>query len=255
VWDSPRIANAAAGALAALAFVLLAYAGGRVLLGSPAFLLKTIVVEGTLERVERREIVDALQGRLRGTFFTVDLESVRSLFEGIPWVRRAELRRRWPDSLEVRLEEQVAMARWGQGGGKAQLINSQGELFRGQSDEPLPVLAGPAGTESEVARRFLEFRALLAPFGLEPRQLLLSWRLAWQLKLSNGLTLQPGRASDRDRVEDRLARFVSVFPRTLADSRQRIDYVDLRYPNGFAVRVNERVTETPRPEPRAHRRA
>jgi len=243
VWDNPRLTNVAAGVLCALALGLLAYASGRVLLESPAFLLKTIVIEGSLERVERREIVDALQGRLRGTFFTVDLEAVRSLFEGIPWVRRAELRRRWPDCLEVRIEEQVALARWGQG--RKTLVNMQGALFHGQSGDSLPVLAGPTGTEGEVARRYLAFRDLLAPLGLEPRQVLLSSRMAWQLKLSNGLTVQLGRDSDRDRVEERLARFASAFPQTLAQSRQRLDYVDLRYPNGFAFRV----TETPRSEP------
>lgn len=244
MWDNPRLTNAAASVLCALALGLLTYAGGRVLLESPAFLLKTIVVEGGLERVERREIVDALQGRLTGTFFTVDLETVRSLFEGIPWVRRAELRRQWPDCIEVRIEEQVALARWGQGK-KTQLVNTQGELFRGQSDALLPVLAGPTGTEGDVARRYLAFRDLLAPLGLEPRQVLLSSRMAWQLKLSSGLTVQLGRDSDRDRVEERLARFVSAFPQTLAKSRQRLDYVDLRYPNGFALRI----TETPRSEP------
>jgi cell division protein FtsQ len=248
VWDSPRVVNVAAGALAALALALLAYAGGRVLLESPAFLLKTIVVEGGLERVERREIVEALQGHLRGTFFTVDLEGVRALFESIPWVRRAELRRKWPDCLEVRIEEQVALARWGQGK-KTQLVNAQGELFRGQSDESLPLLAGPAGTEGEVARRYVAFRDLLAPLGLEPRQVLLSSRMAWQLKLSNGLTAQLGRDSDKDRVEDRLARFVAAFPQILATPRQRFDYVDLRYPNGFALRVTERVMEMPKSEP------
>lgn len=248
MWDSPRLANAAAGALAALAFALLAFAGGRVLIESPAFVLRTIVIEGDLERVQRREIIDALQGRLRGTFFTVDLEAVRSLFEGIPWVRRAELRRKWPDCLEVRIEEQVALARWGQGK-KAQLVNAQGELFRGESDSPLPALAGPAGTEGDVARRFLAFRALLAPLGLEPQQVLLSSRMAWQLKLSNGLTIQLGRDSDRDQVEERLARFVSVFPQTPAMSRQRFDYVDLRYPNGFALRATEAPrTASPKPQ-------
>ena len=250
MWDNARLANTAALALAALALGLVAYAGGRVLLDSPAFLLKTIVVEGTLARVQSREIVDALQGRLRGTFFTVDLEAARSLFEGIPWVRRAELRRKWPDSLEVHIEEQVALARWGQQRKETQLVNAQGELFRGQTDTVLPVLAGPAGSEAEVARRYVAFRDLLAPLGLEPRQVLLSSRLAWQLKLSNGLTVQLGRDSDRDRVEERLARFVSAFPQTLARSRQRFDYVDLRYPNGFAVRA----TESPASEPQGHRR-
>jgi len=247
VWDNPRLANAAASALAALALGLLAYAGGRVLLDSPAFLLKTIVVSGDLDRVERRDIVSALQGRVKGTFFTVDLESVRAVFESIPWVRRAELRRKWPDSLEVRIEEHVALARWSQGR-EPQLVNALGEIFRGQSDALLPVLAGPAGTEGEVVRRYLAFRDLLAPLGLDPRQVLLSSRLAWQLKLSNGATVLLGRDSDKDRVEERLARFASAFPQTLAKSRQRLDYVDLRYPNGFALRVTERVTVTPRSE-------
>ena len=245
MWDSPRAANAAAGALAALALVLLVYAGGRVLVESPVFLLKTIVVGGDLQRVERLDIVKALQGRVTGTFFTVDLESVRSLFEGIPWVRRAELRRRWPDCLEVRIEEQVPVARWGQQKKGSQLVNAQGQLFLGQSEEALPFLAGPPGSEAEVVRRYLAFRDALAPVGLAPTQVLLSSRLAWQMKLSNGITMQLGRDTERDRVEDRVARFVSVYPQTLARSRQRVDYVDLRYPNGFAVRANERVSERP----------
>jgi len=251
VWDNPRLTNVAASVLAALALGLLGYAGGRVLLDSPAFLLKTIVVEGSLERVQSHEIVNALQGHLSGTFFTVDLEAVRALFESIPWVRRAELRRRWPDCLEVRIEEQVALARWGQSR-ETQLVNAQGELFRGKTDASLPVLAGPAGTAGEVARRYVAFRDLLAPLGLEPRQLLLSSRLAWQLKLSNGLTIQLGRDSDKDRVEERLARFASAFPQTLAKSRQRLEYVDLRYPNGFALRVGEIPGAEP-PKP-AHKR-
>ena len=244
MWDNPRIANAAASALAALAFVIVASAGARVLFESPAFLLKTIVVDGQLEHVERRDIVNALQGRVKGTFFTVDLEAVRTLFESIPWVRRAELRRSWPDGLEVSLEEQAVLARWGQGR-ETQLVNTHGELFRGKSDASLPVLVGPAGSESEVTHRYLVFRDLLAPLGLEPRQVLLSSRRAWQIKLSNGLTVQLGRDLDKEPVEGRLARFVSVFPQTLGKSRQRLDYVDLRYPNGFALHV----TETPKPEP------
>lgn len=251
MWDSPRAANTAAGVLAALALALLAYAGGRVLIESPVFLLKTIVVDGDLDRVERRDIVSALQGRVRGTFFTVDLESVRSVFEGIPWVRRAELRRKWPDCLEVRIEEQVAIARWGQQKRDPQLINAQGELFRGRSDEALPLLAGPSGSEAEVARRYIAFRDALAPLGLAPTQVMLSSRLAWQVKLSSGVTLQLGRDTERDRVEDRVARFVSVYPQTLGRSRQRVDYVDLRYPSGFAVHSNQRATETPAGEKRA----
>jgi len=249
VWDNPRLANAAANALYALALALITYAGALVLAESPVFSLKTIVVGGELRHVARDEIVGALQGRVKGTFFTVDLEAVRTLFEGIPWVRRAELRRGWPDRLEVRIEEHVALARWGQRR-EQRLVNTHGELFRGESDAALPVFSGPAGSEGEVTQRYLAFRGLLAPLALEPQQVLLSSRLSWQVKLSNGLTLQLGHDSDRDRVEGRLSRLVSVYPQTLGDSRHRLDYVDLRYPNGFALRVHEIAG----PEPRARKR-
>jgi cell division protein FtsQ len=249
VWDNPRLANAAANALYALALALILYIGARVLFESPAFSLRTIVVGGELRHVARGEIVSALEDRVKGSFFSVDLEAVRALFEGIPWVRRAELRRGWPDRLEVRIEEHLELARWGHRRGP-QLVNTHGELFRGQSDATLPVFSGPAGSEGEVTHRFLAFRDLLTPLALEPRQVLLSPRLAWQLRLSNGLTVQLGRDSDKDRVDERLAWFVSVYPQTLGKSRHGLDYVDLRYPNGFALRV----PEIPGPEPRARKR-
>src|ERR1700704_2449247 len=249
VWDNPRLANAAANALYGLALALILYIGARVLFESPAFSLRTIVVGGELRHVARGEIVSALQGRVKGRFFSVDLEAVRALFDGIPWVRRAELRRGWPDRLEARIEEHVELARWGQRRGP-QLVNTHGELFRGASDAPLPVFSGPAGSEGEVTQRYLAFRSLLAPLALEPRQVLLSSRLSWQVKVSNGLTVQLGHDSDKDRVEGRLARLVSLYPQTPGESRHRLDYVDLRYPHGFALRV----PEVAGPEPRARKR-
>ena len=246
MWSSPRLANVTANLLYAAALALLAYAGSRVLVQSPAFSLRTVVIGGELRHVTRGEIVAALQGRVMGTIFTVDLEAVRALFESVPWVRRAEIRRGWPDRLEVRVEEHVALARWGEGSGR--LVNTHGELFSGRVDAPLPVFSGPAGSESEVARRYAAFRELLAPLALEPRQVVLNSRFAWQLRLSNGLTVQLGRDSDRDRVEDRLAKFVSVYPQTLGKSESRLDYVDLRYPNGFSLRVPEvQKSETQKP--------
>lgn len=236
MWDSPRLLNATANALIAVALALLAYAGLRVLFESPAFPLRTVRVDGDLRHVAHADVVRALQGKVAGTFFTVDLEAISALFEGIPWVRRAEVRRQWPDRLEVRIEEHVALARWGQGR-DSRLVNTYGELFSGRTDAVLPLFSGPEGTEGEVTRRYASFRGLLAPLALEPRQVALSPRLAWQLKLSNDLTMQLGRESERDSLEDRLAKFVAAYPQTLGKMRHGPEYVDLRYPNGFALRI------------------
>jgi len=247
MWDEPRTLNAVANALFVLAFALLAYAAGAVFAHSQAFLLRVIRVEGDLAHVSRGQIVDALQGRVRGTFFTVDLEAMRSMFEGIPWVRRAEVRRHWPDRLDVRLEEHVALARWGQES-DGRLVDTFGDVFSGNSDAELPVLAGPVGSEHEIARRYAQFRTLLAPLALEPRAVTLSQRRSWQLRLSNGLAVQLGRDSEKDPAQERFARFVDLYPQTLGRLGRQFEYVDLRYRSGFALRVPELPrTETVRP--------
>jgi len=235
VWNNPRLANATATLLYTVALGLVGYAAARFVAESPSFPLKTIVVEGELRHVARSDIVSALQGRVTGTFFNVDLESIRARFESVPWIRRADVRRGWPDRLEVRIEEHVALARWQ--GREPRLVNTHGELFSGRVQGALPVFSGPAGSEADIARLYASFRQLLAPLELEPKRVLLSSRLAWQLTLSNGLTVQLGRDTDRDRVDDRFARFVAVYPRALRKLQRPPDYVDLRYPNGFALRI------------------
>lgn len=253
VWNDPRILNSGANALFLAALLLALYLGGRALVQSPAFPLRVIQVQGDLRHVERMQIVDALQGRVAGTFFTVEIEAIRAMFEAIPWVRRAEVRRVWPDRLEVRLEEHVPLAHWGQADG-ARMVSVHGELFSGLSETELPLLAGPRGSEREVVRRYALFREVLAPLALEPRQVQLSARHAWQLRLSNGLTVQLGRDSDKDPLRDRLARFVEVYPRTLARLARHLEYVDLRYPNGFALRVPEIARSEPQ-KPTRRRKA
>jgi cell division protein FtsQ len=228
--------NIAAAALGGLALVGASFIVGLAAMRSPAFSLRSIRVLGAPRHVTSRDVVKVLQGRLSGTFFTVDLDAVRVLFETIPWVRRAEVRRLWPDELEVRIEEHVPMARWGQES-EGQLVNTYGELFPGRTSEALPAFAGPAASAGEVARRYAEFRTLLAPLGVEPKSVTLSPRYAWQLRLSDGLVIQLGREREKDGVADRLARFVQAYPRALGTFASRVEYVDLRYPNGFAVRM------------------
>lgn len=236
MWDNPKALTAVANALFVLALLVVVGAAAKQFIESSAYPLRTIRIEGELAHVTRAQVVDALQGRLAGTFFSMDIDAVRGLFESIPWVRRAEVRRVWPDRLAVRLEEHVVLARWGQPE-DGRLVNTHGEAFDGKSGAHLPLFAGPSGTEAEVTRRYGLFREQLMPLHLEPRMVMLSPRYSWQLRLSSGLALQLGRDSDKDRVADRLTRFVSVYPVTLGQLVRKLDYVDLRYPNGFALRV------------------
>lgn len=234
MWDNPRLLNAAAGFLTALALVVFGFAALQLLLRSPLFPLREVAVSGVLAHTTRVEIERAAAGRVSGNFFAVDLGEVRGALERLPWVRRVQVRRLWPDRLEVTLEEHVALARWGEAG----LVNLQGERFAGGSiDAALPLFAGPQGSEGEVTQRYRRFADILAPLGAGLVRLSLSPRHAWQLRLADGLAIELGRDVPSEPVERRLQRFVAVHAQTLARMQRRHEYVDLRYPNGFALRV------------------
>src|SRR6185436_15319472 len=103
MWDNPRLLNLAARALTAVAALVFAYAGLQLLLRSPLFPLKEVVIQGELNNALRGDLESALQ-EVGGNFFAVRLDEVRARLERVPWVRRVELRRIWPDRLEARLE-------------------------------------------------------------------------------------------------------------------------------------------------------
>jgi cell division protein FtsQ len=245
MWDRPDLLNRAANALFAAAGLMIAYAVLWIVIHLPVFALRHVDMLGDTQHVTRAQVEDIVKLGLTGTFFTVDLPRLRGAFEKLPWVREVKLRRHWPDRLEVRITEQVALARWG----STALVNTHGEIFQAAYDGNLPVFVGPSGTSKEIAIQYEFFRRTLAQMHAKPVLVQLSARRAWQVKLDNGLTLQLGR----DDVETRLLRFIAVRERTIGALARRIEYVDLRYPNGFAVRISE-LKGAPLPEGTANKK-
>jgi cell division protein FtsQ len=246
MWDNPRLLNLAANTLLGVVALILAYSALQLLLRSPLFPLRDVVLLAEPQNASRVEIANALEG-VGGNFFAADLADVRARLEQVGWVRRVEARRVWPDRIEVRLEEHAALARWAGGG----LVNRHGEPFsaplEAEEQARLPLLAGPAGTEGELARRYRVFSGLLAPLGMAPGQgalasVVLTPRHAWRLHLAGGLELELGR-DGAEPVEARLARFVAAYPDSIGrlaragPGAEPPRHVDLRYPNGFALRV------------------
>jgi cell division protein FtsQ len=228
MWDNPRLLNAAAGFLVGITALAGTLAGAHWLLRSSLFPLRVVEVRTPLQNASREELHAALARHAAGNFFAMHIDEVRAAAERVPWVRRASVRRVWPDRLEVAIEEHVAFARWGAEG----LVNVQGERFAAQSDDPLPLFIGPPGSEGEIARRYGQFAKRVAPLGSPLERVVLSARHGWHLRLANGLQITLGR--DVDAADERLARFAEAYAR---EGSGRAEVVDLRYPNGFAVRA------------------
>ena len=231
MWDKPALMNGVAGALYAVAALLALAIAWKVAARQPLFELREVTVGGALAHVTRGEIEGLVQRELRGNFLTLDLAAVSASFQKLPWVRNASVRRQWPARLEVALEEHVPLARWG----SRALVNTQGEVFRATYDGQLPVFVGPEGAAREMAIQYRYFRKSLETIGQSPVRVEVSPRRAWKLKLASGMTLVLGR----EQLEARVARFVATYDRTLVPLGPQVNYVDLRYANGFAVRFPE----------------
>lgn len=239
MWDKPALMNSVANALFAAAALLVLAAVFVQVARLPAFSLREVRVGGELKHVVRDQIEDVVRRELKGNFFTIDLPATRTAFERLPWVRNVNVRRQWPARLDITLEEHVPFARWG----ATALVNAHGEVFTAAYDGELPLFIGPDGAAREIAIQYGHFQRSLGAIGEAPVEIQVTARRAWQVKLGSGMTLALGREA----IEARLARFVAAHERTLGRLGRRIDYVDLRYANGFAVRVPELRHEKPQP--------
>lgn len=192
--------------------------------------LSTVTVDAPFERVSALEVEARMKGHLPGGFLSVDLGAICDDLEALPWVDRARIRRTWPHSLQVTLTEQVGAARWGEAG----LLNTRGELFVEAARHvppELPRLAGPDGTEWQVSQRYLDYRQQLLRVGYDLSEVVLDERGAWRVRLSNGIEVRLGRSNP----DARMARFVRDFTPLVEGRSDRVQYVDMRYSNGFAV--------------------
>ncbi len=280
MWDSPRILNFAALAVAMVAVAAFAVGAAAWASRRPMFALKSIRVEPDVlvgaaavqpfrhvnVATIRQEAIPRILNTTRNNFFTVDLEVVRRAVESVAWVRRAQVRREWPNRLVVKVEEHQVLGTWDDG----RLVNTFGELFvanpaeaEEDSETPLPELSGPVGSERDVASRYVDLKSWLARLSLVPDQVALSPRYAWSVHIDNGsdsvnsdgLTVEIGRERDANTLPERVLRMINAWPQLIAHW-PRPTLIDLRYPNGFALRAEglrlaEEGAKPPRAAPKA----
>jgi cell division protein FtsQ len=230
-------------------FVLIVCIGVLVWLSQrPVFALRQVVIEPvageTLKHINKPVVKQQVLETVQGNFFSVRLEEVKRGFESMPWVRHANVRRVWPNGLIVSIEEQKPFGIWG-GIDSHTLMNTHGELFAGRVSDVsdgivLIDVSGPEDSSKEVMRLYEKANAWFKPWNTEVKTLTLSDRYAWHVKLSNGMKVEFGRDeenSDKTLTEDRVARLFKYWPQIQEKWANRVDAIDLRYANGFAVHL------------------
>jgi cell division protein FtsQ len=201
------------------------------LLHPQALRVRNVRFEGEFRRVTHAELAHAVRDVVNVNFLLLDLEAVKRRVEQLPWVHRADVRRWWPRDVYVQFEEQMIVARWGDGG----WVNHAGEAVKLPNAEfppDMPRLDGPDGTTPQVLDQYQQLSPLLGAHGLVLNSVTLTPRRTWELDLTNGIKLVLDSRDIRRKVEQ----FASVYSQLLASQAANIRQVDLRYANGFAVR-------------------
>lgn len=215
-------------ALALLALPVVAVVEGW--MGGQHWPLRTLRVQGELARVDRAQLQAAVLPHAQRGFFAVDLRAIQRAVDRLPWVERAEVRKHWPDVLEVRIVEHRPFARWGE----QQLLSEHGRLFpvgKMQAPAGLPLLDGPEGRVPEVVALYNQAHAQLANAG-GVLGVALDRRGSWSISLRDGTRVVLGRSDPAAR----LARFAPMLPQLAAQNpNRRLVRADLRYTNGFAL--------------------
>ena len=235
-----RLMNAIAVGVFTLALVALVAAGFAWVARRPQFQFSDVRLEGDLQRNSVTTVRANAMPHLAGNFFTMDLGRARAAFEQVPWVRRAVVRRVWPDKLVVALEEHQPVALWEGDENSDKMVNSHGEVFEANvgdvEDDSLPQFAGPEGTSAQVLEMYRRLQPMFATMDAEVTALRLSGRGSWKVDLDNGAAVELGRGTQEE-VTERTTRFIRTVPQVLRKFHAPLENADLRHAEGYAVKL------------------
>jgi len=85
----------------------------------------------------------------------------------------------------------------------------------------------------EITNKYYEINEILSKELMQIGTITLSNRLSWEIITNNGLKIILGR----DKIIVKLESFINQYQEVLYKMKNRIEYVDLRYKDGFSVRV------------------
>lgn len=246
-----KLMNLTASVLFVLCAVLVLAAGAWWALRHPAFAIGRIVVQGEMAHNTALTLRANVAPQLSGNFFTLNLQAARDAFEQVPWIRSAQVRREFPRTLRVVLQEHHAVAYWGAETETA-MVNREGEVFEANGadadQEGLPRLSGPdLGSAASVLQMHQQLHPMFEGLGMSLDALDLARSGSWRATLDSGAVVELGAGAGQE-VAQRTQRFLRTLTQVAGQYQRRADALesaDLRHNGGYAVRLRGVTTVAP----------
>ena len=228
------------GAVGAVIFLLIAAVIYCMLLAA-AWLYKhpvqDVAIKGSLVNVDKGRMQLIVQKNLyQQSWLSLPVKNLRAQLLAMPWVAGVSIQRSWPWRLQITINEQVAVARWGQ----TDYLTSSGEVIvptQTSSVAGLVQLYGPQNAEHKVFAGYKDLLPQLSAAGIKLSSVRLSLSGQWSAQTVSGLNILLGR----NNLHARLSRVIAALPDLEAQYGMRMSYIDARYPNGVAVKARKKI--------------
>lgn len=193
------------------------------------FPIKSVKIYGA-HQIDQQAVQEALTPLVKKGFFGINVELIKDRLLQSPWVSKAVVQRIWPDKVFITLVEKAPIAHWN----GASLLSTNGEIFtpKGSKVGSLPQFVGPEGQQIDMLRHYKKLSGLLEPLHFKIARLELTPQMIWHLTFNNGMKISIGNKD----ILTRMSHFVKVYPKIIGNRDSEVEYVDLRYANGLAVR-------------------
>jgi cell division protein FtsQ len=140
-----------------LSVVIFIYCGAHFVVRN-WFTVNKIVIEGSVNHITPVQLSYIAHNKLHGTFFTLDIQELKSEFEELPWVSEVSVKRNFPHTVVVKLKEYQVIARIGEDN----LLAENGVVFDGADDSlDLPIFYVAAKSSQDALNRYLQIQNVL----------------------------------------------------------------------------------------------
>lgn len=194
------------------------------------FPIKAVKVYG-VQHIDQHVLQEILTPLVNKGFFGIDVGVIKEQLLQQSWISKVTVQRVWPDQVTVIVVEKLPVARWN----NSSLLTVNGELFSPSENSypsELPNFSGPLGQHIKILDYYKLINTILVPLHLKIATLELSPELSWKLILDNGMKMRVGNKD----ILTHISHFVKVYPKIIGSRQTEVDYIDLRYPNGLAVK-------------------
>ena len=173
-----------------------------------------------------------MQAQPVGSFFTADLPTLQQAALQLPWIAEVSIHRDWNRGVVISALPRQPVAKFG----SERLIDASGQAYipadrRSLQQPDFVTLQGDTSQSSVIMQMMQQVNSWYKPAGIEVQDVFLSPRMTWLFRFNDGMRI----IVDNENTYQKLFSVSQLLVNQLADKKEQIQSLDLRYKNGFAI--------------------